>query len=76
MPNNKKVHIGKYEYIIMEDQEENEYLYRYDMDYGVGIKLKFTNETREDTKENLKNMLMNIVTGTDAQLMTRFVTKM
>ena len=58
MPNNKKVHIGKYEYIIMEDQEENEYLYRYDIDYGVGIKLKFTNETREDTKENLKNMLM------------------
>ena len=58
MPNNKKVHIGKYEYIIMKDQEENEYLYRYDMDYGFGIKLKFTNETRESTKEDLKNMLM------------------
>jgi len=58
MPNNKKVHIGKYEYIIMEDQEENEYLYRYDMDYGVGINLKFTNETMENTKEDLKNMLM------------------
>ena len=48
MQNNKKVHIGKYEYIIMEDQEENEYLYRYDMDY----------ETKENTKEDLKNMLM------------------
>lgn len=58
MQNNKKVHIGKYEYIIMEDQEENEYLYRYDMDYGIGIKLKFTNETKENTKEDLKNMLM------------------
>lgn len=52
MPNNKKVHIGRYEYISMEAQEENEYLYRYGMDYGVGIKLKFTKETRENTKED------------------------
>lgn len=58
MPNNKKVYIGEYEYSIMKDEEKEEYLYRYDVDYGVGIKLKFSDELEEDTKDLLKNMLM------------------
>lgn len=57
MPDNKKVYIGEYEYSIMKDEEKKEYLYRYDVDYGVGIKLKFSDELEEDTKDLLKNML-------------------
>lgn len=56
MPNNKKVYIGKYEYTIMEDEKKKEYLYRYDMEYGTGIKLKFSDDS-ENAKDLLKSML-------------------
>lgn len=58
MSNNKKVYIGKYEYSIMEDEERKKYLYRYDVEYGVGIKLKFSDELEENIRDLLKNMLM------------------
>lgn len=56
MTDDRKMQIGKYEYILCKDKEGKEYLYRYDVDYGIGIKIKFSNEDC-DSKNILINML-------------------
>lgn len=51
-----KVKIGQYEYNLCKDENNNVYLYRYNTDYGIGIKIKFSDEKNE-TKNILKEML-------------------
>lgn len=56
MNDNNKIKIGQYEYTLCIDEKEKIYLYRYDIDYRIGIKIKFSDEYN-DSKNTLKDML-------------------
>ncbi len=59
MNNSKKIQIRKNEYIVCTNENKEEYLYKYDSEYQVGIKLTFCNENTEDIKENIIQTLSN-----------------
>lgn len=59
MNNGKKIQIGKSEYIVCTNENKEKYLYKYDSEYQVGIKLTFCNENTEDIKENIIQILSN-----------------
>lgn len=56
MNNNQKIHIGKDEYIVGTNKEKEKYLYKYDSEYQVGIKLTFGNE---NIRDNIIQILSN-----------------
>ncbi len=53
----KKIQIGKLEYIICTDEKQEKYLYRYDTEYGIGIKLTFSDEINSNSKKIIIQML-------------------
>lgn len=55
--NSKEIQIGKFEYIICTNEKQEKYLYRYDTEYGIGIKLTFNDEINSDTKSKIIQML-------------------
>lgn len=59
MNNNQKIHIGKDEYIVGTNKEKEKYLYKYDSEYRVGIKLTFGNENTENIRDNIIQILSN-----------------
>lgn len=59
MKNQKKIRIGKCEYMICINENQEKYLYKYDSEYQIGIKLTFCNQEAENIKENIMKTLSN-----------------
>lgn len=59
MKDNQKIQIGKYDYIICINDKEEKYLYRSDVEYGIGIKITFSNDTENNVKNEITKMLSN-----------------
>lgn len=59
MSNNKKIHIENDKYILCTNEKQEKYLYKYDSEYQIGIKLTFSDEDTENTKDRMIQMLSN-----------------
>ena len=59
MNDDKKIQIGKSEYIICTNDNQEKYLYKYDTEHKTGIKLTFSNQETESIKNKIIQTLSN-----------------
>lgn len=59
MNNSKKIQIGENEYIVCTNENKERYLYKYDSEYQVGIKITFCNDNTENIRDNIIQILSN-----------------
>lgn len=59
MNNNKKIQTLKNEYMVCTNENKERYLYKYDSEYQVGIKITFCNDDTENIRDNIIQILSN-----------------